>query len=139
MPLTVADVLEPFGPVNPAWFPGEGDGSLGSPLYARLTAYLTQAYDEKPETAAAASPDRAALAWVRHRVFEFKCGEQTGMGPLKSVDVKDSVSYTYADAGKSSRNWCAEAEKALADYQTATTGVRAAPSASRSVPVTFSF
>lgn len=138
MPLAVADILEPNGPVQPAWFPGEGDGSLGTALHTRLTAYLTQAY-AKAETVAATNPDAAALAWVEHRVYGYLCRQQAGTGPLKSVDVKDSVAYSYGEAGKGSADWCALAEGALTDYQTATTGVRAVPQASRVVPVTFSF
>ena len=136
MPLTAQDVLEPQGPVQPAWFPGEGDGSHGSQLFTRLTYYLDEAYRK---SAAATDVDAAALRWVEHRVYGYKCREQAGAGPLKSVDVKDSVSYSYVDGSKRGADWCALSEAALTDWQTATTGVRAAPAASRTVPVTFSF
>ena len=105
MPLTVAQVLDPRGPIQPEWFPTEGDGSVGTALHTRLTAWIAEA-EAKPALVNAPVANDATMKWVEYRAYKYLAGKGAGAavtgGNVTRVDIKDSVSYTLGEGGSSS-------------------------------------
>jgi len=90
-----ADLLAPAGPVEAALFPGEGDGSNGTDLFARLSAYIDQA-EVKAAEAAFLDPEAAARAWALHLSFEaaYTLAVSRPATENTMVQVLGSTTYT---------------------------------------------
>lgn len=69
MAVTPPDLLAPAGPVEEQLFPGEGDGTAGTDLNARLTEYISQA-EAKAAGIAFPEPDLAVESWALHLTFK---------------------------------------------------------------------
>jgi hypothetical protein len=112
MAVTVASVLDPFGPVLPAWFPGEGDGTADTALHARLQFYVDQA-SVKPELANADDEDAAVLRWVEYRVYSALQARSASMAGVRSVTLADQGSFTMAGGNEQVASWGRSAQYAL--------------------------
>ena len=101
MPLTVAAVLHPRGPIQSDWF-----GAVPAATVAEwLQVWITQA-ETDPDLVNAPVADDAVMKWVEYRAYKYLAGKDAGAavtgGNVTRVDIKDSVSYTLGEGGGSS-------------------------------------
>lgn len=111
MPVSIADVLAPFGRIEPPLFPGEGDGQSGSALYSRLVGYLTDATER---TAGMASPDAAVKEWIYYRAFDAAALRMAAL-PSEIDQANEGGHRFAADQRVALRQ---EADRALSAFQT---------------------
>lgn len=106
MPITPADVLAPKGRIEPDLFPGEGDGSGGTALHARLAGYLADAYGRSGRR-------EMVLAWAHWRAFDAVC---VRLAALPSQVTQEGAGG-HAYAADQRQTVCRMAADALAEYR----------------------